>query len=110
MRSGRLDQQITVQRYTSTVDEYGVPKMAWSDLVTVRAQIIQQSTTEFIQGGARDDTVVIFRTRWIPDITTADRIAFNDVAHNIKELKPIGRQKGIDIRCVAGEDIEDDEP
>jgi SPP1 family predicted phage head-tail adaptor len=110
MRSGRLDQQITVQRYTSTIDDYGVPTMAWSDLVTVRAQIIQQSTTEFIQNGARDDTVVIFRCRWITDITTADRIAFNGIAHNVKELKPIGRQKGLDIRCVAGDEIGDGEP
>lgn len=101
MRSGKLDQVITVQRFTNTVDDYGTPVETWTDLVTVRAQIIQASTTEFIQGGARDDTVMIFRTRWIEDITTADRVVFDGENFNVKELKPIGRTKGLDIRTVA---------
>lgn len=101
MRAGKLDQVITVQRFTNTVDDYGTPVATWADLVTVRAQIIQQSTTEFIQGGARDDTVMIFRTRWIEDITTADRVVLNGENFNVKELKPIGRAKGLDIRTVA---------
>ena len=101
MRSGKLDQVITVQRFTNTVDEYGTPVATWADLVTVRAQIIQQSTTEFIQGGARDDTAMIFRTRWIEDVTTADRVVFDGDRFNIKELKPLGRAKGLDIRTVA---------
>lgn len=101
MRSGKLDQVITVQRFTNTVGDYGTPIETWTDLVTVRAQIIQASTTEFIQGGARDDTVMIFRTRWIEDITTADRVVFDGENFNVKELKPIGRAKGLDIRTVA---------
>lgn len=101
MRAGKLDQQITVQRFTTVIDDYGTPVQTWTDLVTVRAQIIQASTTEFIQGGARDDTIVIFRVRWLDDVTTADRIVHDNTAYNIKELKPIGRRKGLDIRTVA---------
>lgn len=101
MKAGKLDQVITVQRFTNTVNEFGTPVQSWSDLVTVRAQIIQGSTTEFIQGGARDDTVMIFRTRWIEGITTADRVVFDGDYFNVKELKPIGRAKGLDIRTVA---------
>ena len=102
MRSGKLDQQITVQRYTSTVDDYGVSTMTWSDVATVRAQIIQQSTDEYLRGaqGAVDEIAVVFRVRWIEDITTADRIAFDGENFNIRELKPIGRRKGLDIRAV----------
>jgi SPP1 family predicted phage head-tail adaptor len=101
MRAGKLDQTITVQRFTNTTDDYGVPVETWTDLATVRAQIIQQSTEEFIRGyGAEDDAIVIFRTRWIADIKTADRVSFNGVQWNIKELKPIGRRKGLDIRAV----------
>lgn len=101
MRAGSLDRSITIQRATTSVDDYGTPVETWTDLVTVRAQIIQQSTTEFIQGGARDDTVKIFRSRWIEDITTADRVLHDGELFNIKELKPIGRAKGLDIRTVA---------
>lgn len=101
MRAGKLDQIITVQRFTNTVDDLGTPIETWTDLVTVRAQIIQQSTEEFIRGyGASDDTIVIFRTRWIDDITTADCVVFDGDNFNIKELKPIGRRKGLDIRAV----------
>lgn len=101
MRAGKLDQQITLQRFATVIDDYGTPVETWTDVATVRAQIIQASTTEFIQGGARDDTIVIFRVRWLDGVTTADRISHNGVAHNIKELKPIGRRKGLDIRTVA---------
>lgn len=101
MRAGKLDQQITVQRFTTVIDDYGTPVETWTDVATVRAQIIQASTTEFIQGGARDDTVMIFRTRHIEDITTADRVVYDGDEFNIKELKPIGRRKGLDIRTVA---------
>jgi len=102
MRAGKLDRQITIQRLTVTLDEYRVPVETWSDVAAVRAQIIQQSTDEYLRGaqGAVDEIAVVFRVRWIEDITTADRIAFDGENYNIRELKPIGRRKGLDIRAV----------
>jgi len=102
MRAGKLDKQITIQRYTAIIDEGGGSTFTWNDLVTVRAQIIQQSTEEFLRAyGATDDTIIIFRTRWIDDIDVKDRVLYNGGAFNIKELKPIGRNRGLDIRAVA---------
>jgi SPP1 family predicted phage head-tail adaptor len=102
MRAGKMDTTITVQRFTSVIDEGGGSVQTWTDLATVRAQIIQASTEEFIRSyGASDDTIMIFRTRWIDDIKTADRVIHDGEAFNIKELKPIGRQRGLDIRAVA---------
>lgn len=103
MRAGKLDRSITIQRYTSGVDELGNPAgYIWSDLVTVRAQILQQSTEEFIRGyGASDETAVIFRVRWIDDISNADRIVYQGQPHNLKEIKEIGRRVGLELRCVA---------
>lgn len=101
MRAGKLDQKITLQRFSNTVDDNGTPVMTWTDIATVYAQIIQQSTEEFLRGyGASDDTIIIFRVRWL-DITTADRVVFNGANYNIKELKPLGRKEGLDIRAVA---------
>jgi SPP1 family predicted phage head-tail adaptor len=100
MRAGKLDRQIVIQRFTNTVDDYGTPVETWTTVATVRAQIIQQSTEEFIRGyGATDDAIVIFRVRWIDGITTADRVVFDSENYNIKELKPIGRAKGLEFRC-----------
>lgn len=102
MRAGKMDKSITVQRYTRTVDEGGGSVFTWNDVATVRAQIIQQSTEEFIRSmGATDETAVIFRVRWVDGLQTKDRVVYNGVNHNIREIKEIGRRRGLDIRTVA---------
>ncbi|CEG09483.1 putative phage head-tail adaptor [Afipia felis] len=102
MRAGKMDKSITLQRYTRVVDEGGGSILTWTALVTLRAQIIQASTEEFIRSyGASDETIVIFRTRYFDDVKTADRIVYDGVNHNIKEIKEIGRGRGLDIRTVA---------
>ncbi|NTH50934.1 phage head closure protein [Agrobacterium rhizogenes] len=100
MRSGKLDRTITIQRYTSGVDDYGTPVMAWTDLANLRAQIVQASTDEFIRNGAVDETVIIFRTRYLAGVTNADRISYGDGVLNLKEVKEIGRRQGLELRCT----------
>ncbi len=102
MRAGKLDRSITIQRETSTVNDYGTPVKVWSDIATLRAEIVQASTEEFIRGwGASDETVIIFRTRYLSGVTLADRIVYGGAAHNLKEIKEIGRRRGLELRCVA---------
>ena len=102
MRAGTLDREITVQRFTTTVDDYGTPVQAWVDVATVRAQLVQQNTEEFIRGfGASDETVVIFRIRWLDGLTNADRVVYGGRIHNLKEIKELGRRNGQELRCVA---------
>lgn len=99
MRAGSLDHVITIQRFNSSVDEYGTPVETWADLVTLRAQIIQAGTEEFIRAsGATDVSVVVFRTHYFDGITTADRVIYQDGIHNIKETKPLGRRQGLELR------------
>lgn len=101
MRAGKLDRVITIQRSTYEVDEYGTPVFAWTDLATLRAQIVQASTEEFIRGwGVSDETVIIFRTRFLDGVILADRIVYEGENHNIKEIKEIGRRRGLEMRCV----------
>ncbi|MCB1511521.1 MAG: phage head closure protein [Hyphomicrobiaceae bacterium] len=102
MRAGKLDRDITIQRGTTTIDEYGTMTQTWADVATLRAQIVQQSTEEFIRGfGASDVTAVIFRTRWLDGVTNADRISHDGGIYNIKEMKEIGRRRGLEIRCTS---------
>jgi SPP1 family predicted phage head-tail adaptor len=102
MRAGKLDRTIIIQRFTSTVDDYGGVTETWTDLATMRAQLVQASTDEYIRAyGASDETVIIFRTRWLDDITNADRVSFEGSFCNIKEVKLIGRRKGLELRCEA---------
>lgn len=102
MRAGKLDREITIQRSTHVIEEGGTPAFTWSDVATLRAEIVQASTEEFIRGwGASDETVIIFRTRYLAGVTLADRIVYGGVTHNLKETKEIGRRKGLELRCVA---------
>ena len=100
MRSGRLRHVISIERFTSTVNEYGTPVTTWSKLATLRAQVLQASTDEFIRNGAVDENVIVFRTRAMEGITNADRIQYRGNTYNIKELKEI-EPRGLEIRAVS---------
>lgn len=101
MRAGRLDRIITIQRSTQSVNDNGTPVFSWSNLTVMRAQIIEMNTEEFIRAfGASDETLIIFRTRFHDGVTNADRIVFDGAEYNIKDMKEIGRRRGLEIRCV----------
>ncbi len=101
MRAGRLDRTITLQRFTSAPDDFGTPVETWSDVATLRAEIVQGSTAEFMRGGAVDETVIVFRTRFLAGITNTDRVTFDGAVFDVKETKEIGRRRGLELRCVA---------
>lgn len=100
MRAGKLDRSIKIQAFTSTVDDYGTPVEAWTDVAEVRAQIIEASTEEYQRAyGEGGNTSIIFRTRWRDGITTDQRVVYDGRNLNIRETKEIGRRKGLELRC-----------
>ncbi len=102
MRAGKLDRTILVQRFTSAPDDFGTPVETWSDVATLRAEIVQAATTEASRDGApRDDTAIVFRVRFLAGITNADRVAYEGKHFDIIETAEIGRRRGLEIRCVA---------
>jgi SPP1 family predicted phage head-tail adaptor len=97
-----MDRTIVLQRSTTTVDDYGTPITAWTDLATVRAQVVKASTDEFIRGaGASDETIVVFRIHWLNGVTNADRIIYQGVVHNLKETKELGRRQALELRTLS---------
>jgi SPP1 family predicted phage head-tail adaptor len=102
MRAGNLDRIITIERVTTTVDDYGTPVEGWATVATLRAELIQSSAQEFIRAyGATTDTIAIFRTRFLDGVTTADRVTYASRAYDLKEIKEIGRREGLELRCIA---------
>lgn len=99
MRSGKLDRSITIQGFTNTVNDYGTPVSTWTDVGTLRAQIISSSTEEFLANGASDESVVIFRTRYLAGVSNSSRVLYEDGEYNVREVKEIGRRKGLELRC-----------
>ena len=100
MRAGQLDRTIKIQSVTNTVNEFGTPVETWTDLATVRAQIVQQSTDEFLATyGETDNFAVVFRIRWLSGVTTDHRVVYQGKNLNIRETKEIGRRNGLELRC-----------
>jgi SPP1 family predicted phage head-tail adaptor len=102
MRSGKLDRKISIDQLdASTIDDYGTPSPSWNALAVLRAEIVQAATDEYIRAyGAADETVIVFRTRYLAGITNADRVTYESQQFNIKEVREIGRRKGLELRCV----------
>ncbi|MAA98671.1 MAG: head-tail adaptor protein [Stappia sp.] len=101
MRAGKLDRLITLQGVTHTVDAYGTPVETWADFAPpVRAQVVQSSTDEFLQAyGETDSFAVVFRIRWLAGVTPDLRVSYEGKTLNIREIKEIGRCKGLELRC-----------
>lgn len=101
MRAGKLDSTIEIVRVQWVDDGRGNVTEQEVAVATLRAQIVQQSTEEFIRTfGASDETVIIFRTRWLDGVTPSDKVRFDGTNFNLKEVKPIGRRRGLELRCI----------
>lgn len=103
MKAEKMDRKITIQRGVSTINEFGTPSFTWSDLITVPAQMIQRSTTEFVRAqGAAEEEIIVFRRRYLAGLTNSDRLIFEGRPFDIQELSELGRKDGIELRCLQG--------
>lgn len=104
MQAGKLDRAITIQRSTHEIDEYGNPVYTWTTLATLRAQLIQATTEEFMRAwGASSEIAIIFRTRFLEGVRLSDRVIYEGEEHNIKEVKELGRRRGLEIRTARSD-------
>ena len=100
MRAGSLDRTITVQRGGEVQDDYGGVSLGWTTVATVRAALLESSTSEFMQaGGEQAERTVAFRIRWLADLRNADRVLFEGAAFDVLQVKEIGRRRGLELRC-----------
>lgn len=101
MKSGKLTRKIVIQRSQAAVDDYGTPVKAWAAIYTLRAEVVERSTSEFMQtGGATDEALIVFRVRHVPGLSNADQVTFDGKTYQIKEVTELGRRKGLELRCV----------
>lgn len=105
MRSGKLSEAITLQRAIASLNAAGTPTLTWSSLAELRAELVAASAAELVRagGGVRDQAVVVFRTRFLAGVTTADRILHRGRPLNLKEVAVIGRNRGLELSAVAPE-------
>lgn len=99
---GNMDRRITIEHETETVKPSGDVSNGWTPVATVWAEVLQQSASEFFTGyGEAETGTVIFRVRYRPGITTANRVTYNGTAYDIKEIKEIGRRDALELRGEA---------
>jgi SPP1 family predicted phage head-tail adaptor len=100
MRAGALDRSIAVQAATTIVDTAGTPSETWQTVATVRAQLIEPTTTEYLRGyGEGGNFGTILRIRWLDGITTDHRVQYAGRNLNIRDIKELGRRRGLELRC-----------
>lgn len=96
---GRMDRRITIERETEIVKPSGDVVKAWQTVAMVWAEVIQQTASEFFTGyGEAETGTIIFRVRYYPGITTADRVTYAGQSYGLKEIKEIGRYEALELR------------
>lgn len=102
MRSGKLRYRIVIEEAVTQIDDHGTPQDIWVEVATIRAELVQQSTTEYLRNqGAADEELVIFRTRYLGGVTNAMRVMFDGQPHNIREVAPDPMRRHMELRTVS---------
>jgi SPP1 family predicted phage head-tail adaptor len=100
MRAGKLDRTIAIERQTETVNAAGSVASTWTNIATVRAELIQASAREFLEAhGETESTTIVFLVRYVAGITTDDRVTYAGATFDLVEIKEIGRRRGLELRC-----------
>ena len=102
LRAGQLDRTVTIEGASDAIDANGTPIQTWTTLASVRAQLLEMSSTDYMRAqGASFEKVVIFRIRWLPGVTLENRVLYNGDRYLIKDIKELGRKVGLELRCEA---------
>lgn len=102
MRAGALQHKIELQREVETVTPAGHVKKTWQTYATGKAELRQASISEYLTSfGETDAGAGVFLIRYLPGVSTSDRIVHGGRVWNIKAIAEIGRRRGLELRAVA---------
>lgn len=95
MPAGKRDTLITIERFTSTTDEYGDPVQAWTELGKEWAQVFwgrgDERRSAAMEQGAQPATFLMLSNPRTRDLTVKDRIVLAGVAWDIQGVAPMNR-------------------
>jgi SPP1 family predicted phage head-tail adaptor len=102
MQAGKLHHIIAIEREIEAVLPSGSVSKSWTNVATIRAEIVQRSAAERLTGyGEAEDGTIVFRIRYRPGLKTRDRVVYDGRAFDIKEITEIGRKRGLELRGVS---------
>ena len=100
MNPGRMDRQITLQRFTTTTSAIGEQVKTWSALVTVPAMYRPDTGSEGVNGDKREaELPVTFTIRYYAGLNPKDRLTYGGQVYNILAVTEVGRKHMMDIRA-----------
>ena len=101
MEAGKLDQRVTLERFTETEDAYGATVSEWQTVGTFWAAVLPLSGKEIIAGdavAALTDVRVILRYQH--GITAADRLTHRGKTLEIKAvIERASQRRVLELLC-----------
>lgn len=105
MPIGDLRHIITIQKFTTVVNENGFEEEAWQDYKTVWASVSNLSGREYYQAAAvQAEKTVKLLIRYSQELDTSMRILFKDKQYNITSIDNMKyANKYIEIKALEVE-------
>ena len=108
MRAGKLDREITLERYSLTYNEDNEPIEGWSVLATVSASWRRASATETLASAQISATATdVFECRYsdeLSELTSIDRLTYDGHTYNIASVSEVGRRRALLIEATRQAD------
>lgn len=103
MRSGQLDQLISVERLVEGFDELGQPINQWLPIITTWAAVEPLVGREYIAAGALlSEVTARIRMRYRPGITAADRVIHGGTTYGITSVADVhSSRRELQLMCKA---------
>ena len=94
MKAGQLNQRVTIERLTETVDKYGDSTSEWVTLATVWAAVEPLVGREYMAALQVQASVTTrIRMRYRPGVTPADRVTHEGHTYGIESVIDVRSQR-----------------
>jgi hypothetical protein len=103
MRLGSFDKLIAISRYYGryTINDLGVAKPLSENGIHMRAALIETASTDVaVDNGRKTQTVLTFKTHFLPDVKAGDFVKYDHGNYEILEAHEIGRRKSLEIKVI----------
>ena len=103
MRSGQLDQRISVERLVEGYDELGQPINTWLPIITTWAAVEPLVGREYLAAAALVAEVTArIRMRYRPGITAADRVIHGGTTYGVTSVADVhSSRRELHLMCKA---------